>query len=1264
MSANVDVCKYGNNIQLEHNFNTGLRRIIGGREPWMKEDSSCCPRCRQWWSDGWLVALFRRMSHRAKLPPWKKVENLHKENEEKLKNGRETDNNIIWAQLQSFFLSPNNTLYFADFLRLNIAAFTFANPKEGKLRYPLKEVKSIFLPFLYCPQKSNSEKLFNKTASKIKICPVFSRFKEIEEKSFSELIARISSFRFITTDKVFKNLCNEIIKHRNIFEKTANQKENTLLSFIDTLSNIKTSKDSLFEKMLKQEDFNDLLKTLHQTWKKYLHFWKNKIWKEAESIYGCMQSNSFFHVLFHQQIFNCMHETYGLIISRASTLDDRLEVKPIEGYEQPKYLSYEERREGIVINEEWESVLRLLKWLSDLKRNRNDIDLLIGLNLLDHIDGVYKFTQKFDRIKQKITTYKKNTSIKQSTIRILEYVNEIFKTIDEKPPKSNSEFEEFASLLIWKLSSIPSNQAEELLSRPFPHIRLVLELGSSEISRNEIAVGLNVPTNIGLDDIIKGYYFADIDFYPQPVNRKRFQQLVNKHSDIASRLGLLILQPLYEKILLEEKEKSEAKLKQLATRAAISQVMARNLSHNIGSHVLSKYKSVADFVGVEQYALTGSEYEKKKSTNSEETKINKKTRRRQYLASGLNFHINIKCVHKNDSKNESLSNPHWFNCPDCRKMIAEELHAVFNEYLKNRTDFLADIATIDHPTLETALKFKEDILSGFDKNRILLNLISGVDAGFVFDILLKLPDNKDVDISIPNGVLGCQAFYTILENVIRNIAKHSKLPKDEKLIISIDVLEYEHNTRYWELMIYDSVKDDEREINNLVKTRNALFNSSILIPDKSIPSEPTYRLRDTGLGSIEMDVCSVYLRKQSLIKVEDEFYGINKNHYKKDKNLKIPNLIYAYSQPIENGKYSLGYKMYLRKPQILLIVDDNNLLGKKKNETIKLFSKGIQIIKTSEFEAQEEYGHDFIIWLNNETEFPEFYKKHKNILPIRVLKISDFENSRFELSEDIFKVEEGIWETYTKKVWKEKAISDVNLTKGKWNYPSSTENRDENSRKIFIDNHNDEWVKLKNSDVYYEMCCSHHTLKRLNLRSNSVDRNRYFETVFTSVILIDERIQSNVVNSQKDYGGNLLFKEYFEQMGIFIPTGDDADLNSPNFGELSALKNTDSNIAHQLKSYLERKINKVDFCVIHLGIIEKLFGKNETKSPTRVLNKIELLVGKNNLDKVIITSGRGKPTNLEDKFRYVPLAVIQNHVETLFDKFLLVNALFSSRKSK
>ena len=97
-------------------------------------------------------------------------------------------------------------------------------------------------------------------------------------------------------------------------------------------------------------------------------------------------------------------------------------------------------------------------------------------------------------------------------------------------------------------------------------------------------------------------------------------------------------------------------------------------------------------------------------------------------------------------------------------------------------DYLADIS-FGTPLMQTNKYVYGELFKGFDKVRLLLEHISGLD-NFKFKIEFKRngkefeKDEKgnilnDLLVAIPNDILGTQAFYNILENIIRNTAKHS-----------------------------------------------------------------------------------------------------------------------------------------------------------------------------------------------------------------------------------------------------------------------------------------------------------------------------------------------------------------------------------------------------------------------------------------------------------------------------------------------------------
>src|SRR5690606_35283354 len=100
----------------------------------------------------------------------------------------------------------------------------------------------------------------------------------------------------------------------------------------------------------------------------------------------------------------------------------------------------------------------------------------------------------------------------------------------------------------------------------------------------------------------------------------------------------------------------------------------------------------------------------------------------------------------------------------------------------------------------------------------LLDRISGLDNfKFTFKLDIWLGEEKeDVLVSMPNDILGQQALYIIIENIIRNTAKHgSKVSKDGKLkehiVFTIRIRESSLDPSLYQVTIFDNIKSNREE---------------------------------------------------------------------------------------------------------------------------------------------------------------------------------------------------------------------------------------------------------------------------------------------------------------------------------------------------------------------------------------------------------------------------------------------------------------------
>lgn len=258
---------------------------------------------------------------------------------------------------------------------------------------------------------------------------------------------------------------------------------------------------------------------------------------------------------------------------------------------------------------------------------------------------------------------------------------------------------------------------------------------------------------------------------------------------------------------------------------AIAVVMARNMSHNVGSHVLSrmvKGESAGFFINLNkknwQYKSFIKQIERKLSDKNWSQKLNKNHPIQKLWSKipALMGRFDSLFEATNLTK-ESFEAKNKFS-EDLRALlvILGELHidygywneelAYFFSYLKTRQDFLADIVT-GLPQVQNSKQFKKELMEGIDNNRILLNRISGVDNfSYTFRFEGMIAVDEDIPVAISNDVIGQHAFYIILENIIRNTAKHGygTLQEEKLHTFTIRVEESKLDSAYYQVTVFDN----------------------------------------------------------------------------------------------------------------------------------------------------------------------------------------------------------------------------------------------------------------------------------------------------------------------------------------------------------------------------------------------------------------------------------------------------------------------------
>ena len=502
----------------------------------------------------------------------------------------------------------------------------------------------------------------------------------------------------------------------------------------------------------------------------------------------------------------------------------------------------------------------------------------------------------------------------------------------------------------------------------------------------------------------------------------------------------------------------------------------------------------------------------------------------------------------------------------------------------------------------------------------------------------------------------------------------------ENIEITLRISEWAKNPSMYQLEIYDNLyrpKDvvvykDDKPIRTgmayIVEERNKAFDKSIL--------DENNNLRPSGLGTIEMDVCAAYLRCIPLLDVDDDRYAYYDNDGipKKERNVKDPLLIHAYLEiDTENeSKASLGYRLYLNKPKEVLVIDDDDTFCIEGNERDKLIDYGILCIASTEFyTSKENYNHQILYLHNTEISKDDILKNNElySRMPKRI--INKIENAIFESEKDFFK---QVWQNNVlNSVFKDKNQITLNLAKHNYtiknDFSEFTPIEGDYNYDIFIDDH---WYNYNIELMYkkyYETTTNIQKIKKfqddhfLNLNKPPLDKKNikwrliceYLESFNSKYIVIDERIQQNIVINKNNVSDDLSLVDYFTQQKLLIPKLKQVNLNTPDFTAES------DNVSDNLKNFIDEN-KDCDFIVIHLGVLEKLVSSESKEKNWQAIDSVlKTVLSSIDRNKIIITSGRGTPQNIPKDISFIPLSSVQSALETYKDKLLLTKLIYNSR---
>ena len=479
----------------------------------------------------------------------------------------------------------------------------------------------------------------------------------------------------------------------------------------------------------------------------------------------------------------------------------------------------------------------------------------------------------------------------------------------------------------------------------------------------------------------------------------------------------------YFHISSKELREREAKLNRRSIQYAVSQVFVRNMSHNIISHVMVNLQD-------------------KEAIQNIGKMINK----------GNYTGINL-------TKEEANS------------VLSKEYQlAILNKYNSNRCLYLNE-ATYSVSKFVENMNVYSDLFRKLDENRIFLNLISAVDNfKYRFSFLSQgevLTKENDIAVMIPGGSLGQQAFYNIIENIIRNTAKHSGNRESKEVTFTVNFSEYDENIdmlgnitalkqflnlysenpemvnlmyggswffkkdidywekilelpqKYYQVEIYDDI-DKGMLTEDVVDNLNGRIFGSVIEKDA---------LRSHSLGILEMKASAAFLRQIDIVQIDPSIPEGGEADF-------IPFIMAFVHQ--QGDKKSIGYRFFMKKVEKYLVICPKEytlLTDENKNKSSKWKNVGIELISVEDFlekiESKVSFNHEFVLLLTQEAKEEVgaigeyFYSNHKekkeNRRKDRISELSLLPERLMYIEEDFLSEvgETQIEEFFSQKIWEQ-----------------------------------------------------------------------------------------------------------------------------------------------------------------------------------------------------------------------------------------------------
>jgi len=631
------------------------------------------------------------------------------------------------------------------------------------------------------------------------------------------------------------------------------------------------------------------------------------------------------------------------------------------------------------------------------------------------------------------------------------------------------------------------------------------------------------------------------------------------------------------------------------------------------------------------------------------------------------------------------------------KKIKEE----FKNYLEERMDFIAEITTSE-PAWMLPLGLVSDVLQNFVKQDYIREKIGkseGIKNIKVHYHILNENTRKyqqfeirpdggenipEKRVSIVSGMVGRQAIYSILENVIRNSAKHRGIndgaDNSMELHIRLDEEGYPECNEWIKVRVWDNLSHEDSLQKIIPYVTEAVIN------DDGTPLP-------TGWGIKEMRICASFLRKRPL-------WEIRSKPHDREKVLRAICVNEEGEEQNSNDKGYLCYEFCLPKPKELLIIGCEAYKKLKNKARLKTYGIDVEQSIDRFLPVKENIPHELLIL--EDLKVLRKVENEREKWPSKIFVIIENNQSINSKREVVFWSKDKyqklidklknldmlalalLWESWVLNFFNISNSDEIpnlviNLARNKndsissYPLPSTSINVEiyfdgnssskfSPSRKKFVlyDNHgwvNCQWIncqerknkkrgkQIKDHDncIYYEkgkIKSSLWSFLRRPLKEDFWVHKLIFnlmETALTKVLIIDERIFNYITESE----GTSELKETLKKMNIYI---------LENFSYAQPSEEDKEKILEEVSNY--------DALIIHQGILDKMIGEKKIQ----IENFIKCI--KQKVPFVIVTSGRGIPPTLPENARFLPISPILSFICTQIppNKFYLIQSILAARR--